>query len=86
MLLLLFADLFSKLSFQRILSGTLSECKIVSFQIRTDILLVLIWVHTFCKCYQHATKVPASKERVKVMGTPQCKTEKVSELAHSICM
>ena len=35
-------------------------------QIRTDILSVLIWVKTVCKCYQQMTKVTASKERVKL--------------------
>ena len=45
--------LFSKLNFQNILSGTLSECKMVWIQIRTDILSGLIWVQT---------KVTASKE------------------------
>ena len=30
--------------FQKILSGTLSECQKCRFKIRTDILLVLIWV------------------------------------------
>ena len=54
---------FSKLSFQKILSGTLSECQTVWIQIRNDILLVLIWVQTVCKGYQQMTKVTASKER-----------------------
>ena len=33
-------------------------------QIRTDILSVLIWVQTVCKCNQQTTKVASSKERV----------------------
>ena len=34
------------------LSGILSECQTVRIQIRTDILLVLIWVQTVCKVNQ----------------------------------
>ena len=33
-------------------------------QIRTDILMVLIWVQIVFKSYQQTTKVGASKERV----------------------
>ena len=33
----------------------LSECQMVWFQIRTDILSVLIWIQTFCKGYQQMT-------------------------------
>ena len=40
MLLLSSADFFQNLPFQKILSGTLSECQMVSIQIRFDILLV----------------------------------------------
>ena len=32
-------------------------CQTVWIQIRTDILSVLIWVQTVCKCYQQTTKV-----------------------------
>ena len=37
----------------------------VSFQVRTEILLVLLWVQTLCKGYQQATKVSATKENLK---------------------
>ena len=65
MLLLSSADFFQNQFFQQILSGTLSECQTVWIQIRTDILSVLIWVQTVCKCYQQITKFVASKERVE---------------------
>ena len=61
-------SLFFKINFfQKILSVTLSECQTIWIQIRTDILSVLIWVQTVCKGYQPMTKVPASKERVKIL-------------------
>ena len=59
------ADFFQNYLFQKILSGTLSECQTVWIQVRTDILSVLIWVQTVCKGYQQTTKFTASKERVK---------------------
>ena len=53
MVLLLSAAFFFKINFfQKILSGTLSECQTVWIQIRTNILLVLIWVQNVCKGYQ----------------------------------
>ena len=58
------ADFFQNLLFQKIISGTLTECQTVWIQIRTDILSVLIWVQTVCKGYQQTTKVAASKGRV----------------------
>ena len=57
MLLLTSADFFQNIFFQKILSGTLSECQTVWIQIRTDILSVLIWVQAVCKGYQKTTKV-----------------------------
>ena len=51
--------------FQKILSGTLSQCQTVWIQIRTYVLSVLIWIQTICKVYQQTTKVTTSKERVK---------------------
>ena len=42
-----------------------STCQTVWIQIRTDMMSVLIWVHTVCKGYQETTKVAASKERIK---------------------
>ena len=50
----------------KILSGTLSECQTVWIQIRTNILSLLIWVQTVCKCYQKTTKAAAVNERVIV--------------------
>ena len=47
--------IFSKLTFSRKNSGTLSEYQVVWIQIRTDILSVLIWVQTVCKGYQQTT-------------------------------
>ena len=47
---------------KKILSGTLSECQMIWIQIKTDILLLLIWVQTVCKGYQQTTKVAASEE------------------------
>ena len=63
MLLLSYAD------FKNNLSGTLSECLTAWIQIRTDILSVLIWIQTVCKCYQQTTKVTARKKRVKKFYT-----------------
>ena len=57
MLLLSSADFFAKLSFQKLLSGTLSECQMV-----LDVLLDLNWVQAVCKGYQQMTKVAAGKE------------------------
>ena len=45
MLLLMSADIFKKKN----LSGTLLECQTVWIQIRTNKMLVLIWVKTVCK-------------------------------------
>ena len=54
--------------FEKILSGTLSECQTFTIQIRTDRKSVLIWVQTVCKGYQQMTKGDASKdlETVKI--------------------
>ena len=56
---------FQNQLFGKILSGIPSGCQTVWIQIRTDILLVLIWVQTVGKGYQQMTKVAASKERIK---------------------
>ena len=72
MLLLSSADFFKIINFKK-KSGTLSKCQMVWIQIRTNILLVLIWVQTVCKGYQQMTKVATSKERFKcnkIMFTP----------------
>ena len=66
--------------FQKILSGTLSQCQTIWIQISTDILSVLIWVQTVCKDYQPTTNVAASKEIVKLnflMGLTTCFTERL---------
>ena len=56
--------IFSKSIFKKTLSGIPSACQTVWIQIRTDIMLVLIWVQTVCKGYLQTTKVAASKKRV----------------------
>ena len=45
--------------FQKFLSGT------IVIQIRSNLLSVLIWVQTVCKCFQQTTKVAACTERVE---------------------
>ena len=69
MLLVLSAALIQNSFFLKIkiLSETLSECQMIRIPIRTDLLSVLIWFQTVCKGYQQATKVAASKERLKYM-------------------
>ena len=59
MVLLGSADFSPKLTSSKILSGTLPVCQMVWIQIKTDVLLVLIWVQTVCKGYQ-MTKVAVS--------------------------
>ena len=49
--------IFSKSTFLKILSGTLSECQTVSILIRPYILSGLIWFQTICKSYQQTTLV-----------------------------
>ena len=56
------ADIFQNYYFQKSLSETLSGCQTVWTKIRTDIMLVLIWVQTVCKDYQQTTKVAVSNE------------------------
>ena len=46
----------------------------VWIQIRTEVLLVLIWVQTVCKGYQQTTKVAANKERVLVASIQTFRT------------
>ena len=64
MLLLLSAD-FSKLTFQRIILETLSECQAGWIQTRAVILPVQIMVQSVCKGVKQAAKVVISKETVK---------------------
>ena len=56
MILLSSADSFQNKYFQEI-SGKKSRCRNVWIQIRTNILLVLIWLQTVHECYQQMTKV-----------------------------
>ena len=58
------AAFFQNQPFQKILSGSLSECQTVWIQIRPDILSGLIWIQPVRKGYQQTTKVAVSKERV----------------------
>ena len=60
---------FQNKHFQKILSGTLSECQTVWIQTRMDILSVLTWVQTVCKGYQQTKKVPARRQRVKAASS-----------------
>ena len=60
------ADFFQNhFFFQKILSGTLSECKLVRIQIRTDILWVLILIQTDWNGKQQTTKVAPSRMQGK---------------------
>ena len=64
MLLLLVCLLIKIIFFHIILSRTLWEFQTVGFQIRNDILSVLMWVLTVCKGYRQTTRVIASRKRV----------------------
>ena len=44
--------------------GPPSECQTVWIQIKTDILLILIWVQTVCKGYCQTTKLSTGMQRV----------------------
>ena len=57
--------IFFKINLKKKNSGTLLECQTVWIQIRTDRMLVLIWVQTVFKDHQQTTKFATSKERVK---------------------
>ena len=69
MLLMSSADIFQNQFSQKILSGTLPECQMVWIQIRTDRMLVLIWVQTACIGYQQRMKFVASTGRVNISIT-----------------
>ena len=60
MLLLSSADFLQNKLFQKILSGTLTECQTVWIQ-TTDTTSVLTWAQTVCKGYQQTTEVTTSK-------------------------
>ena len=51
---------------QRIISRIQSECQTVWIQIKTNILLVLIWVQTVCKGCQQTTKSPLAWKELNV--------------------
>ena len=59
---------FSILTFQKNLSGTLSECKTVWIQIRTDILSVLILVQTICKIISRSQKLPLARKELMAIS------------------
>ena len=65
MVLLSFADFFSKLTFSKKKLRTLPEFQMVWIQIRMGVLMVLIWVQTVCKGYQKTLENATSMERVK---------------------
>ena len=56
------------------------QCQMVWIEIRTDILLGLIWVQTFSKGYQQATQVAASKGRGKLTYLHYVKLHKQEQL------
>ena len=60
------ADFFSKLTFKKILSGTLSKCQTAWIQMRTDVMLALILVQMASKGYQQTTKVNTSMKQEKI--------------------
>ena len=65
MFLLSSADFFSKLTFQKILSGTLSESQTVWIQIRTDILslgLSCSGLKLFAKVISRQQKLPLERK------------------------
>ena len=69
---LLITYFFQNQLFGKTLSGIPLECQRVWIQIRTDILLGLIWVETVCKRDQQRTLV--GEELIKIivaMGTNQ---------------
>ena len=58
--------LFSKSTFSKnIFQEHYSECQTVWIQIRTEVLLVMIWVQTVCKGYEQMIKVIANNEELK---------------------
>ena len=62
--------------FQKILSGTLSECQTVWTHIRIDFLSVLIWVQTVCKGYQQMTKLPLAGKELRYISHILSETSK----------
>ena len=69
MLLLSSANFFQNIFFQKILSGTLTECHKVWTEIWTDVS-VPVRVQTVCNHYQQTTKVSTSKERLLTHKVP----------------
>ena len=66
---------FQNSLFQKILSGTLSECQMVWIQIRMDVLPVLIWVQTVCKDHQQMTNSPLAGKELR-QSVRQCNVKK----------
>ena len=62
--ILLLGELWFNFQERPCFSKTQSECQMVWIQIKTDILSSLIWIKTFCKCYQQMTKVTTSMPRI----------------------
>ena len=60
--------IFSKLIFEKILSGIPSECQTVWTLIRPDESSGLIWVHTVCQGYQQTTLID---KRILPVDFPQ---------------
>ena len=54
------------------LIATLWECQTVWIQIRTDILLILIWVKTVCKSYQQMSNSPIARKIIECFPSPCC--------------
>ena len=72
----------SKLTFNKILSGTLSECQRVWIQIRTDILSVLIWVQLFVNVRSGQQKgLLARNELITVIRPFSCNIELINEVS-----
>ena len=73
--------IFSKLKYQKILSGIPSECQRVSYiQIRPIILAGLIWVQTVCKGDQQKINVDTSGEKSQYRKNQYFRNELFSRL------
>ena len=70
------ADFFQDQLFRKILSGLPSERQLVWTQIRSDVLLGLIWVQTICKSYEQTTL--GDKEATLCLEPAALRFEKVS--------
>ena len=61
--------LFLNQLFQKILSGTQSECQTVWIQIRSDILSGLVWVYTVCKDMSRQQNLQLAGKGLIIIGT-----------------